>query len=238
RLGSNRVNRIFEDSNANICVATEGGLCKFNSHSNDFQRYCTTQGLPSNLVLALLEDADGRLWVATPKGLVRLTPASGDITVFTKANGLLGDQFNYNSAYGAPDGTLYFGSVKGLIRFNPTDLVESTFQPPVYITGLQVYDRELAINQKGSPLTQSITFMEHLELNHNQSSFSIDFAALSYISPDMTEYAYKMEGLDNEWTHIQTNRKAYFTKLPPGDYIFRVNVVDHNDDLKGKETTL
>ncbi|WP_262246428.1 ligand-binding sensor domain-containing protein [Parapedobacter soli] len=237
-IGSNRVNRIFEDSRANIWVATEGGLCMFRPDRSDFQRYGTTQGFPSNLILALLEDAHGRLWVTTSKGLVRFTPANGDITVFTKANGLLGDQFNYNSAYGAPDGTLYFGSVKGLIRFNPTHLAENTFQPPVYITGMQVYDRELAINQKGSPLTQSITFMEHLELSHNQSSFSIDFAALSYISPDMTEYAYKMEGLDNEWTHIQTNRKAYFTKLPPGDYMFRVNVVDHNGDLKGKETTL
>src|SRR5690606_3704799 len=179
---------------------------------------------PSNLILALLEDDEGMLWVTTSKGLVRFDPAAGEIKTFTKANGLLSDQFNYNSAYRAPDGTLYFGSVKGLIRFNPADFPENTFQPPVYITGLQVYDRELEINQKGSPPTQSITFMEHLELNPRHSSFSIDFAALSYVSTDMTEYAYKMEGLDNEWTHIQTNRKAYFTKLSPGDYIFRVNV--------------
>ncbi|WP_325640036.1 sensor histidine kinase [Parapedobacter sp.] len=237
-IGSNRVNRIFEDSNRNIWVATEGGLCKFNPNRADFQRYGTTQGFPSNLILALLEDEDGKLWVTTSKGLVRLAPETGDIKVFTKANGLLSDQFNYNSAYRAADGTLYFGSVKGLIRFNPVEYPESTFQPPVYITGLQVHDRELEINKKGSPLTQSITFMDRLELNHNQSSFSIDFAALSYISPGMTEYAYKMEGLDKEWTHIQTNRKAYFTKLPPGDYVFRVNVVDSNGDLKGKETTL
>lgn len=237
-IGSNRVNRIFEDSNGHIWVATEGGLCLFNSTRSDFRRYGTTQGFPSNLILALLEDDEGRLWVTTSKGLVRFTPATDEIRVFTKANGLLSDQFNYNSAYRAPDGTLYFGSVKGLIRFNPDGLSDNTFQPPVYITGIQVYGRELEINQKGSPLTQSITFMEHLDLNHNQSSFSIDFAALSYTSPDMTEYAYKMEGLDNEWTHIQTNRKAYFTKLPPGDYVFRVNVVDSNGDLKGKETTL
>lgn len=237
-LGSNRVNRIFEDSNGTLWVATEGGLCKFNPSDGNFLRYGTTQGFPSNLILALLEDNAGKLWVTTSKGLVRFTSTTGDIKVFTKASGLLGDQFNYNSAYRAPDGTLYFGSVKGLIRFNPAEYLENTFQPPVYITGLQVYDRELEINRKGSPLTQSITFMDHLELTHNQSSFSIDFAALSYISPDMTEYAYKMEGLDNEWTHIQTNRKAYFTKLSPGDYLFRVNVVGSNGDLKGKETTL
>ena len=210
-IGSNRVGRIFEDRKGHIWVATEGGLCRFNPDSGDFQRYGTTQGFPSNLILALSEDDEGKLWVTTSKGLVQFEPTTGELNVFTTANGLLSDQFNYNSVYRAPDGTLYFGSVKGLIRFNPANFLENTFQPPVYITGLQVYDRELEINQEGSPLTQSITFMDHLELNHSQSSFSIDFAALSYVSPDMTEYAYKMVGLDKEWTHIQTNRKAYFT---------------------------
>mgnify|MGYP001266380805 CR=1 FL=1 len=237
-LASNRVNRIFEDSKGNLWVATEGGLGKFNATEGNFRRYGTAQGFPSNLILAMLEDADGKLWITTSKGLVRLETSTGEIKVFTKANGLLSDQFNYNSAYRAPDGTLYFGSVKGLVRFNPAHYRENAFQPSVYITGLQVYNRELEINKKGSPLTRSITFTDHIELKHNQSSFSIDFAALSFVSPDMTEYTYKMEGLDKAWTHIRTNRKAYFTELPPGEYLFRVNVADSRGGFKGKETQL
>lgn len=237
-IGSNRVNRIFEDSRGVIWVATEGGLCHLQASDSAFKRYGTAHGLPSNLILAILEDADNRLWVTTSKGLVRFDAITGEIRVFTQANGLLSDQFNYNSAYKAPDGTLYFGSVKGLVRLNPANYQESTFQPPVYITGLQVYNRELEINKKDSPLRQSITFTDDIELKYNQSSFSIDFAALSFISPDMTEYAYKMEGLDKEWTHIRTNRKAYFTELPPGDYVFRVNVADSRGAFKGKETNL
>ncbi len=38
----------------------------------------------------------------------------------------------------------------------------------------------------------------------------------------MTEYAYKMEGLDKNWTYLTTNRKAYFTELSPGTYTFTV----------------
>ncbi|MFC3199069.1 two-component regulator propeller domain-containing protein [Parapedobacter deserti] len=237
-IGSNRVNRIFEDSSRTIWVATEGGLCRLNPVNDTFRRFGTAQGMPSNLILAMLEDADNKLWVTTSKGLVRFDIATEEIKVFTQANGLLSDQFNYNSAYQAPDGTLYFGSVKGLVRFNPANYRESSFQPPVYITGIQVYNRELEINKKASPLRQSITFTDHIELKHNQSSFSIDFAALSFVSPRMTEYAYKMEGLDKEWTHIRANRKAYFTKLPPGDYVFRVNVANSWGGFKGKETNL
>ena len=237
-IGSNRVNRIFEDSDGYIWVATEGGLCRLDTANENFHRYSTLHGFPSNLILAILEDAEGKLWVTTSKGLVRFDRVTEELQVFTKANGLLSDQFNYNSAYKDPEGALYFGSVKGLVKFNPVNYQENSFQPPVYITGFQVHNRELEINKKGSPLSQSITFTNHIEFKHNQSSFSIDFAALSFTSPDMTEYAYKMEGLDKQWTHIRTNRRVYFTKLPPGDYTFRVNVTNSKGELKGRETQL
>ncbi|MBO9660202.1 MAG: hypothetical protein J7527_15390, partial [Chitinophagaceae bacterium] len=77
-------------------------------------------------------------------------------------------------------------------------------------------------NKEGSPLQKSITYTNTITLTHNQSSFSIDFAALSFTSADMTEYAYKMDGLNKDWTYLKTNRKAYFTKLSPGTYVFTV----------------
>lgn len=237
-LSSNRVNRILEDSQGRLWVATEGGLCLLNDDETGFHRYGTQQGFPSNLILALLEDGQKNLWVTTSKGLVRFDPKSGQFRTFTKSNGLLSDQFNYNSAFKDKNGTLYFGSVKGLIRFDPSNLRDNDYQAPVYITGLQVNNQELAIDKKGSPLEQSITFTDRLQLTHQQSSFSIDFAALSFNSPEMTEYAYKMEGLDKQWTHIRTNRRVYFTKLAPGDYIFRVNVANSTGALTGKEREL
>lgn len=238
-LGSNRVNRIFEDHKHNLWIATEGGLCLLNSSSQTFKRYTTNNGFPSNLILAMLEDNNHYLWITTSKGLVRFHPESEDIQIFTKANGLLSDQFNYNSALKNTKGDLYFGSVNGLIKFNPINYRKSNYHPPVYITGIQIHNQDLEINQNtNSILSQSITYTEHIYVRHDQSSLSIDFAALSYVSPKMTEYAYKMEGLDDEWTHIRTNRRAYFTKLPPGEYTFKVNVADGTGSFKGKEKQL
>ncbi|HEY4208528.1 MAG TPA: ATP-binding protein, partial [Puia sp.] len=69
-------------------------------------------------------------------------------------------------------------------------------------------------------LKKSILYTDRITLPYDQSSFSIDFAALSYPSPERTEYSYFMQGLDKTWTRIPTNRKVYFTKLAPGHYTF------------------
>ena len=117
---------------------------------------------------------------------------------------------------------MYFGSVKGLIAFNPDSFINNNYIPPVYITGFQVNNTELVAGQKNSPLHQSVSLTKKISLPYNQSSFSIDFAALSFTAPETIEYAYKMEGLDEDWTYIKSNRKVYFTNLAPGSYTFRI----------------
>jgi ligand-binding sensor domain-containing protein/signal transduction histidine kinase len=237
-LSSDRVNSIFEDSDKQLWFATEGGLCKYNPASNDFTRYTTKNGLPTNFILSLLEDGNKNLWISTSKGLVCLNSKSGVLKTYTKDNGLLNDQFNFSSAYKDANGRMYFGSVKGLISFHPAKFIQNSFVPPVYITGFQIYNKDLVIGKKGSPLQKSITYTDRIELNYNQSTFSIDFASLSYTAPEMSEYAYKMEGLEKDWTYLKTNRSAYFTELPPGSYVFKVKASNSSGVWNELETKL
>jgi len=221
-LPDNHVNGIFQDSRKNLWFATEGGLCRYEKSKKLFTRFSTRNGLPDNLIFRVLEDERANLWISTSKGLVFFNPDNGFIRTYKQSNGLLSDQFNYNSAFKDTDGMMYFGSVKGLVGFNPSQFTINTAIPPVFITGFQVNNKELSIDDKSSPLKQSITYTRHISLPYDQSTISIDFAALSYTVPEMNEYAYKMEGLDKDWTYLKANRKAYYTKLPPGSYTFRV----------------
>ncbi|MGO4288366.1 ligand-binding sensor domain-containing protein [Chitinophaga sp. RAB17] len=222
-VSNNRANRIFQDSQHRLWLATDDGLCLFHPQQNNFTTYNTRHGFLSNMVFSILEDKRGQLWVTTSKGLACFSPATEKAVVFTKANGLLNDQFNYNSVYQDSSGNMYFGGVKGMIRFNPDHFLRNSFLPPVYITGFQVFNKEA---QVGDILKKSISFTDTVVLSHDQSSFSIDFAALSYTSPEMTAYAYKMEGLDKDWNYLETNRKVYFTKLSPGTYRFMVKAAN------------
>ncbi len=67
----------------------------------------------------MLEDNNGLLWLTTNKGLVSFHAETGTKHLYTTANGLLSNQFNYQSGYKDKTGTIYLGSVNGFISFNP-----------------------------------------------------------------------------------------------------------------------
>ncbi|HSC55516.1 MAG TPA: two-component regulator propeller domain-containing protein [Phnomibacter sp.] len=221
-IASDRVNSIFEATNKTLWFATENGLCKFNPVNKSFKTYGVKDGMPSDFILNMLEDDQHALWISTSKGMVCFNPGTEQIITYTRNNGILNDQFNFNSAYKSKDGTMYFGSVKGMISFNPSSFTTNTFVPPVFITGFQVFNKEISINSPYFSLNSSITHTKKIVLNYDQSTISIDFAALSFAAPETNVYAYQLEGLEKKWTYLKKNRKAYFTELVPGTYLFKV----------------
>ena len=222
-LSYNRINSMFEDSKQCLWFATEGrGVWKLSKDRKKLTSFTTSNGLPSNFILKILEDANHKIWISTSRGLVNYNPDKGNFTTYTKDNGLLSDQFNYNSGYMDSTGKIYFGSVKGMITFNPSDLMKEKIDAPLYITDFIVQNKQEEIDGINSILKNSIVTTDEVVLPHDKSSFSIDFAALSYISPDVTIYSYFMQGLDKEWTELKRNRKVYFTNLSTGKYVFKL----------------
>jgi ligand-binding sensor domain-containing protein/nitrogen-specific signal transduction histidine kinase len=237
-LSSNSVCSIFEDSDQNCWISTEGGgLCKLSKDRRRFTRFNTETGLPGNIVYKVLEDKSKRLWITTAQGLAMYDAAKNSWKVYSKADGLLTDQFNYSSGYCDTKGELYFGSVKGLISFNPDDLLApDKASAPVYITSFQVHNQDLPVN--GSTIPYAVPYTDTIQLTYNQSSFAVGFASLSYIAANRTQYAYRLDGLEKDWTYLPANRKAYFTSLPPGDYLFRVRTANNEAGWLNREARL
>ncbi|RYY56551.1 MAG: sensor histidine kinase [Chitinophagaceae bacterium] len=226
-ISSNSITTIFESREKELWIGTEGGgLARFHPADSTFNTYTVKQGLPSNTIFRVLEDNKRRLWITTANGLVCLQPETSHLSVYTTAHGLLSNQFNYNSGFRDSDGRMYFGSAKGMISFDPDSSSADARLSPLYITGLYINDKELRPMQQGSPLQQAVSFTNEVELKHDESSFSLDFAALNYAAPEMTQYMYMTEGLDKTWTYLKTNRKVYFTDLSPGTYTFKVKAAD------------
>lgn len=234
-IATNHINGIYQDSQNNIWVSSENGLNLLNKNGDGFIKYTKKDGFPSNVFYSMLEDKSGNLWITTSNGLVEYDRKNDTKKIYTKANGLKSDQFNYNSAYKDPDGRMYFGTVNGMISFNPSEFVQNTFSPPIYITGLQINNEEILANGENSPIEHSIIETENLVLKPEQSSFSLEFAALSFSAPENTEYWYKMEGLNDDWVYLNKNHKVFFTELAAGSYKFIVKS-KNSSGIWGQET--
>ncbi|MET3877323.1 two-component regulator propeller domain-containing protein [Chitinophaga sp. OAE865] len=233
------VYNIFEDSNHALWFATTGsGLIKLNPDRKTIKRYTTAVGLPSNVLYSILEDSSKHLWISSSKGLICFDLQTEQVKVYTQANGLITDQFNYNSAYKHTDGKMYFGSVKGMIAFDPALFNQKEPSPPTYITGFQVNNIEAVPGGHNSPLSRSILYTDTVILKYDQNNFSIEFAALNFSSPRATRYKYLMKGIDQPWTYLNTNRKAYFTDLTHGTYEFVVQAESNTGSWTGRERRL
>jgi len=236
-IASDKVNSIFQDNKGGVWFATENGLCLWQPSKRNFKRFGMQNGFPTNFLLAMSEDKKGRLWISTAKGLVCFNPMSGSAIVYTTANGLLSDQFNFSSAYRDHDGRMYFGSAKGMISFQPEDFIKDTFVPTVYLTGLDTDDRDTDMACNTLPARKSVFLARKIVLKNSQSSFSLEFAAVGYTAPQNLEYAYRVDGLINHWTYIRT-KKINFTKLQPGTYLFRIKASSSAGVWNKKETVL
>lgn len=142
--------------------------------------------------------------------------------VYTTANGLLSNQFNFQSGYCDKKGRIYFGSINGFVIFDPDNFVENTFLPPVVITDFYLFNKRLSVDTPGSPLQQNITYADNIELDADQNSFAFQVAALSYQAPEMNRLMYKLEGFDQEWYMLGRNSMITYSNLPYGSYTLRI----------------
>ena len=222
-LGFNKTISLTEDSKGNIWIATEGGgVSVYDASSDRFRTYTVLDGLPNNVVHKVLEDAEGRMWISTNNGLARFDLAPGEFSIYTHNKGLVGNQFNYKSGIRASDGRLYFGSIQGFVGFDPLRQFSNRIAPPVVITGFNLFNKEIRPSDKNSPLDRSVIYTPEIELVNSQSTFSVEFAALSYDVSEMNRYAYRLEGLEKEWNYISGNQRASYSNVPYGRYVFRV----------------
>ena len=234
-IGNNNTTSVFEDSKGRIWVTTVSGLSLFNKETQSFNRITTDNGLPSNIVYRIVEDDSHNFWLSTANGLVRFNPETYAMRTYTYTDGLHETQFNYSSSYQAPDGTIYMGTINGMLSFNPSQFKEDTFMPPMYITGINLPDNE---ENKYNLPTSSIEDTKVLKLPYNASTFTLSYVALSYTSPDAIRYAYKLEGVDKDWNYMDQNKNVTFANLSPGEYTFKVKSTNSSGLWQDNEQSL
>ena len=225
-LPSNQLNCINFDNKSQLWIGTTNGLCRYDYSVEKF--IPVSLNIPSNNICGIIED-NNDLWLTTAKGLIRYNHKNNSCQVFTSSDGLLSDQFMANSGFKSSNGKIYIGTANGFNAFCPKNLVTNKFLPPVAITSLELFNKEVKVDSNGI-LPQTLGLVKRIDLSYKDNVFSLSYAGLSYITPEKNRYAYKLEGFDKDWTYVNRQNKATYTNLPAGEYVFRVKA-SNNDGL-------
>jgi signal transduction histidine kinase/streptogramin lyase len=217
-LAHNEVWSIFEDHAGTLWLGTwGGGLNRFDRRRGTFEHFTEEDGLPSNVIHGVLEDEGGFLWVSGGRGLSRFDPRTRTVANFDVNDGLRNDEFNAHAALRARDGEMFFAGSNGLNSFTPISVIPAqTHNAPMVITSFRKLDSLVATELFDGAV---------VEVLPNENYFSFEFALLDYSRSEKKRYAYRMEGLDNDWVYSGTRRSAAYTNLEPGEYLFRVRGV-------------
>jgi signal transduction histidine kinase/CheY-like chemotaxis protein/streptogramin lyase len=238
-LSSDYISTFYEDVRGNIWVGTaDDGLNCYDAHTHKFKTFTERDGLINNTINAIIGDDQGYLWLSTLRGVTRFDPVAKKFRNFGFNNGLKSLEFNRNSGIKLTDGKITLGSINGYNVIDPENLSFNNNKPVVAVTGFELFNKPVAMGTKNSPLKQNISTTSELTLGPSQSVFTIQFAALDYTIPENNKYAYKLEGFDDDWNHVGNQRKATYTNLNPGTYIFKVKAANNDGLWSDKSTSL
>lgn len=237
---------LFIDDYSNVWVGTRLGLNVLPKGSDKFIRILEKDGLAGMKLSSVIGDDQHNIWVAHDKGLSKIEiEHSGvlrkenirKIKNFSKDDGLGTSTYFVESAAKDQQGRLYFGGDDALTVFDPAKITENTTIPEVHFTDFQisyepvkVLSREEQKKQKakGFYLEQHIDKLNRIELSYNQNVLTFKYVAINYINSQNNQYAYYMDGFDDNWHYVGTKREAIYTNLSPGTYTFKVKA-SNND---------
>jgi signal transduction histidine kinase/ligand-binding sensor domain-containing protein/CheY-like chemotaxis protein len=227
-LPSTRIVSIHEDESGALWLGTLEGLVYY----RDGRFVSLAQAAPAlrENMLQVVEDTRGSLWLATNRGLFTVArkelemlvarPGSGSpqIRSYHIADGLRTSEFsggNTRAGLRASDGTLWLPSIRGMVRVDPSRIRTNQLAPQVVLESVIADGKALDPNGDWRAPPGSTNWEFH-------------YAALSMVAPERVRFRYQLEGYDTGWIDANTRRTAYYTRLPPGKYVFRV--IASNDD--------
>lgn len=232
----------LEDDHAgNLWLGTEEhGLVKFNIADESFKIYNKEYGIDANSVYGILQDSERTLWLSTNNGLYNFNPQKRKAVHYNDGDNLQSYQFNYNACYKAADGRMFFGGIKGFNTFYPNRISKDSIKGNIVWTNFQLFNKDVSVGKNHSILTEAINYTDEINLSHNQSTLSIEYASLNFSNATKVKYAYRMEGFEEGWNYVDHQRKATYTNLSPGNYKFIVKATtnDENWDVPHKALTI
>lgn len=216
----------IEGKETKIWVGGEFGLELFDG--SRFHPVIPRDGRVFSGISGIVIDSDDGLWFSANEGIIHIPPSQPEqleagkfnFQAYGSLDGLTSELrgvLSSPSAVETTDGRIWFATTKGVAWINPHSIVRNTVPPSVRIESIVVSGR------KYNPSTIA-------ELPARTTNLQIAYTATSLAVPERVRFRYMLEGQDKNWQNAGTRREAFYTKLDPGRYRFRV-IACNNDGV-------
>jgi signal transduction histidine kinase/ligand-binding sensor domain-containing protein/DNA-binding response OmpR family regulator len=213
-LKSNVISSILEDDDHNIWISTANEVGLFLAlDDNDFPNFpqkiphykfysfSYLDGLHQNELLprAVFKDSKNKLWWGSLKGVTTL------------------DLSNYTPPGKAPQNIhlLELEIDQQHIEFG--NLKDTSYQNTLEFGKVLSHSFDSVAPFSNCPV--------NLRLPHHINHLTFHFSSIDWGAPHKIQYSYRIEGLDNDWSPLQSEPRADYRNLPPGKHTLRVKAI-------------
>lgn len=191
-------------------------------------------GLSSNNTYLISFDAMGFAYIGSEKGVDRLELSNNiellDVKHFDNSNGFEGVETNKNAVCTDIKGNLWFGTIDGLIKYNPNNSSVNTTPPLLSFSGISLFYEDLESSRHSECVSDWFSQKETCVFNYDENHLSFDFKAINHKNPENVYYQYKLEGFEDNWSPISIRNSTTYSNIPPGEYSFKV-IAGNEDDV-------
>lgn len=243
-LPSNAIRCMTEDNSGFMWLGTAGdGLASFPLYQGDYRikAYNHTNGLSSSNIYLLCCDNNNNLFSGTETGLDYLLldkkRKPTDIKHYSKGEGFTGIETCQNAVYKDTDGTIWFGTINGLTKYNPANMVRNNYEPITTITNVKLFYEPVS-NTAFKRAVGDWNSVKSLDLPYDQNHLTFDFMGINFSNPEAVKYQWMLKGLDKDWSPATSQHTFSYPNLGSGDYTFMVKACNEDGVWNREPVTL
>jgi len=206
---------IAEGNNGAIWIGSEGdGLYRFDGKI--FENYSEKLGVWEDDIYSLICDDEDNVWIGTRQGIERINSKTGHTKKYGAFEGFSAIETNQNAVYKDSKGHLFFGTINGVIKYNPFEDRPNTVPPLTYINKVRVDFQDYPVPEDNI-------------YSYQDNFLTFNFTGLSFVAPEKVRYSYMLEGIDRDWSPMTDEHYATYANLSPGDYNFKVKAMNSDN---------
>ena len=214
-LGASDVLQALVTRRSGILVVTLGGGLQQITSKNlltDHLRFTTWGQLNTDegIVQSIAEANNGDIWMMRENSIMRRLHGSGDMLQYmpdVKGNDI---EFSEAKPVHIPSTDIIsVGARGGFVYFDPNKLKRNSYSPNIVFTG---------VLYQGDNSREPLLCTEELDVPSDRRNLTIYFSAIEYTDRYLVKYAYKLEGVDNDWNYVGASNSASFNHVPAGHH--------------------